>query len=121
MSDIDELNELLWDAEEIGACVNSSYKELSGMLVATNRRVFFAYKGDISMKITNNIFINKIKSIDCGKGPFSGWIDICIKRTKRHLRFDNIDNNSVDAISEQIKNRIAQKIGPITIRRQLNE
>jgi hypothetical protein len=106
MSDIDELNEFLWDAEEIGAYVNSSCKEFSGILVATNRRIFFLSKGESSMKITNLIYINKIKSVEYGIGPYSGWIEIGIKKTRKHLRFDNIDNNSVIEISEYIKNRV---------------
>jgi hypothetical protein len=106
MSDIDELNELLWDAEEIGTYVNSSCKEFSGILVVTNRRVFFVSKGESSMKITNLIYINKIKSVAYGKGTYSGWIEIGIKKTRKRLRFDNIDNDSVIKISENIKSRI---------------
>lgn len=108
MSDIDELKKLLWDAEEIGAYVNSSCKELSGILVATNRRVFFASKGDVSMKVTNLIYVNKIKSIEYGKGPFSGWIEIGMKRTRKRLRFDNIDNDSIVQISEYIRSSVGQ-------------
>jgi hypothetical protein len=119
MSDIDELNKLLWDAEEIGIRVNSSYKGLSGILVATNRRIFFAYKGDVSMKISNNVFVNKIKSVNYSIGPLYGWIEIYIKRTKKHLRFDNVDNNSVVTIYDYIKNRVEQTGD--SIRGQLNE
>lgn len=108
MSDIDELNKLLWDAEEIGVYVNSSCKELSGILVATNRRVFFVTKEDVSAKVTNLIYINKIKNIEYGKGPFSGWVEIGIKRTRKRLRFDNIDNDSVIQISEYIRSRVEQ-------------
>ena len=108
MSDLDELNELLWDAEKIGAYANSSCEECSGILAVTNRRIFFASKGDISMKVTNNIYVNKIKSVGYGKGVFSGWIEIGIRRKRKHLRFYNIDNDSVIEIFEYIKRRVEQ-------------
>lgn len=109
MSDIEELNELLWDAEEIGVYTNSSCGEDSGILVATNRRVFFLSKEFSNyMKITNLIYINKIKGLDYGKGPYSGWIEIGIKRRRKNLRFNNIDNDSVIEIFDYIKGRIGQ-------------
>lgn len=115
MSDIEELNEFLWDAEEIGAYVNSSCGDDSGILVATNRRVFFLSKGFSYMKITNLIYVNKIKSIDYGQGLYAGWIEIGIKRKRKCLRFDNIDNDSVIEIFEYIKGRVGQ------INRAINE
>jgi hypothetical protein len=103
MSGIDKLNELLWDAEEIGAYANSICEERNGILVATNRRVFFLSEEDLSMKITKNIYVNKIKSVDYGIGILSSWIEIGIGRKRKCLRFDNIDNESVMKIYEYIK------------------
>lgn len=102
MSDIDELNELLWDAEEVGAYAYSSCGGVTGILVVTNRRIFFLSKEFSPMKITKSLFINKIKSIDCGKETFFGWIEIGIKKTRKSLRFDNMDNESVIEIYNYI-------------------
>ena len=108
MSDIDELNKLLWDAEEIGIYVNSSCGEDDGILVVTNRRIFFALKGDLSIKVTNNIYVDKIRGVNCGKDTYSGWIEIGIKRKRKCLRFHNVDNSSVIEVSDYIKGMVGK-------------
>lgn len=106
MIEDDELQNILRDKENFESSIESSFDGDKGILISTNVRLIFVSKGWLSgIKVNKDIYYNKIKEINYGKGIFSGWIEIQISKSQL-LRFDNVDNAAIIDFAENLKRKI---------------
>lgn len=72
--EIKELPNILWKDEKLERIVGGWYKNLQGILVATNKRVIFVDKGLFYGLRVESFSYDKIVSVECLTGVFKGEI-----------------------------------------------
>ena len=103
--EIKELPNILWEDELPEQCVTGTYKNNSGVLVATDRRMLFVDKGFLGQLKVEDFPYDKISSIESNRGILLGSITIYASGNQE--RIDNIPKAQIDSFVAAQRDKIS--------------
>ena len=109
-----ELPAILKEAENIEQITTCLYlKDGNGILVATNLRMIFVYKGIFGGLKVEDFTYNKISSINCSIGIISDMIQISLS-SGNSVEFKHTEKPNTRKFAEYVRTIIASGVAPAT-------
>ena len=103
--ELKELPKVLWEDERPEQIVTGNYREHSGILVATDRRILFLDKGLLGQVKMTDFRLSSVTSIESSKGLVFGHITIYSAGNR--VEFDNILKEEVDDFVMAQRNKLS--------------
>lgn len=103
--EIKELPQILWEDELPELAIQGLYNNMSGLLVATNKRLIFVDKGVFSLTVEDFPY-DKVTSLQYNTGLAFGGLEIYASGNKAEIK--QVSKNQIKPFAEYVRARITK-------------